>query len=211
MNTIAPAVRKRARELNVNLNDVQGTGKNGSLKVVDVENHAGVTPTPVVNNRQRDEGDARAVANHMQEDTRTIDGMNFKRPDRAISDYSTAKKLDIPKEYLNNDLSYRWVTDSGGRVENFRERLGYQEVPTIKTSAGDEIKTRRRIGTAKDGSPLYAHLMATPKEWRNERRQKADQARKVKMQDIANKPSDDKGTLNENEYYMKNAQTRIQE
>ena len=207
MASIAPAVRKRARELNVNLEQVTGSGQNGALKLADVEKHAGVYQEPQ-KTRERTEED-RPPLNHMTAtqretgDTLEIDGISFKRPDRGVLNHSYSKRLDIPQEYLNNKLQYRWVVDDGGRVDSLRERLGYETIPDIATPQGSTISTRRRTGTNSDGSPQYQQLMATPKEFFEERKRADDQALKKRMQNVAKTPSDAEGKLPEGEFYMK--------
>lgn len=226
MAKAAPKARELATELDVDIETVQGTGKNGFVLVADVEAAAGlvapaenkltakqileplsdfdvVNPEAVVNTRTRAE-EPRGVLNHKKDDThKAHGGLSFKRPDRGSLDYSTNKKLDIPQKYLNNELHYHFVIDDGGRVENLREHKGYASVPNITTPEGDTILTRRRSGTNKDGTPQYQQLMATPKSFYAERKEKAEEERTFKEQGLVDQPTDEHGKpLSTNEYYM---------
>lgn len=111
--------------------------------------------------------------------TETIDGMEFKRS-RGILDGSSKKTLDIDPTVLNPELSYYWTNDEKGLVDQ-RIELGYQTVPQLLSRTGEKISTRRRVGTQKDGTPLYAVLMATPKTWKKER-QDAQEAQRKKLE-----------------------------
>lgn len=110
---------------------------------------------------------ARQPLNHATDNSLAIDGMEFRRS-RGLLDGSTKKTLDIDPEILNPELSYYWCNDEKGLVDQ-RVELGYQTVPQLLSRTGEKISTRRRVGTQKDGSPLEAVLMATPKTWKKER------------------------------------------
>jgi len=215
MAKASPPVRKLAAELGVDLDSITPAKENGYVSMAEVEAAAGLTEPsiaepvaqvmkePVVNARKRDTGESRGTLNHLKGGDAEADGMRFKRPDRGSLDHSTSKRLDIPKKYLNNELHYHWATDDGGRIEQMRERLGYAEVPNIKTDDGDTITTKRRTGTNKDGTPQYQQLMATPNEFYAERKMKAEEARTFKEQGIIDAPTDEKGNaLSESEFYM---------
>ncbi len=195
----APAARNLARGLGVNIETVQGTGKNGTVCIKDVEKHAGVEPVEI--NVRKDE--ARPVLNHMKDDALEIDGMRFSRPERGVLDNSKSKRLDIPQKYLNiEELHYHWVTDDGGSVERLRDSLGYAEVPNIKTPNGKEILTRRRTGSNKDGSTQYQQLMATPISYRNERLKEAEENRLLRERGTIEAPTDEDGVMPSGEYYI---------
>lgn len=229
----APIVRTLAKELGVDINTLTASADNGyvskdevraavrsgvpaappayvvpaspidTINPEAVHNIPVAPPEPAINHRARDEGEARAPLNHKKDDSVEVDGLRFKRPDRGNLDHSVSKRLDINKEYLNNDLDYRWVTDDGGRIEQLRERLGYASVPNIKTEDGDTITTRRLTGTNKDGTPQYQQLMATPKNFREERMAKAEENRVTKERGIVDAPTDEHGkALSTEEYYM---------
>ena len=83
-----------------------------------------------------------------------------------------------------------------------RENLVYATVPDSKTPKGDIIPTGVRAGTGADGSPLFQHLMATPKSFKAERDAAAEEERLVKEGITVEEPTDEKGTLSEDEYYM---------
>lgn len=109
----------------------------------------------------------RTPLNHANGGGMELDGMKFVRS-RGILDGTSKKTLDIDPACLNPNLSYYWTNDEKGLVDQ-RVELGYQVVPQLKSRTGEKISTRRRVGTQKDGSPLEAVLMATPKNWKKER------------------------------------------
>lgn len=154
-------------------------------------------PVNTVVNRDATE---RAPLNYGGHNTTQIGGMEFRRS-RSPLDQTDKKTLDIPEHLLNPELDYRWVNDQNGLVDKRRE-LGYAVVPELKGKMGEQITTRRRVGTAKDGSPIFAQLMATPKEWRKERHKAAEVERKQRIQDIVAGKSDGKEQLGD-EFYTK--------
>ena len=199
----APAARKLAEELGVDIETVVPSKDNGFITMADVEGAAGVSSSPVENVRERPAEESRGALNHKIESDVKIGGMSFKKPGQGSLDHSTSKRLDIPTENLNNELHYHWATDDSGRVEQLRERRGYATVPNIKAENGDTITTRRRTGTNADGTPQYQQLMATPKTFREERMKKAEATRTFKEQGIIDSPTDERGNaLNSGEYYM---------
>lgn len=109
----------------------------------------------------------RTPLNHATDNSLSIDGMTFRRT-RSLLDGSSKKTLDIKPDLLNPELSYYWCNDEKGLVDQ-RVELGYQVVPQLLSKTGEQITTRRRVGTSKDGSPLFAVLMATPKQFKKER------------------------------------------
>lgn len=129
----------------------------------------------------------RSPLNHALDNSisETIGGMQFSR-DRRTMDYSSKMVLDIPKNLLNNELSYRWVNDSNGRVDKVRSN-GYEIVDNL----GDAVTTRVRVGTNKDGSGLFAVLMATPKKWHEERKQSVDKEISNKERGLLSGKEDD--------------------
>jgi hypothetical protein len=125
---------------------------------------------------RREDGDQqRAPLNHAKVSEVEVGGMKFRRS-RTGLDHSSKMTLDIPKEMLNADLEYRWVNDDGNGVQKRRER-GYEIVDQASFAAGADIETTRRVGTKKDGSPLNAVLMATPKKWCDEGQQAKEEQR----------------------------------
>ena len=110
--------------------------------------------------------------------------------------------LDIPKEYLNDELRYRWVNETSGRTEKLRE-IGYETVDQASFSKGEKISTRRRVGTNKDGSALYAILMATPKKWYDERQALAENDRTNKERGLITGKIDGSGEELGKEFYNK--------
>lgn len=118
----------------------------------------------------------RQSLNHAVEGSAKIDGMEFRRS-RGLLDGSSKKTLDIDPAVLNPELSYYWTNDEKGLVDQ-RIELGYQTVPQLLSRTGEKISTRRRVGTQKDGSPLEAVLMATPKTWKKERQDAQEHERK---------------------------------
>lgn len=194
----APIVRKMASEAGVDLEDIKGTGKNGAITKADYLAHTGEEEKPVVNKRKQEE---RSPMNHAKHNETEIGGMKFRRS-RTGLDHSNKLTLDIPSKYKNNELKYRWVKESDGRVERLRE-LGYEVVDPTSLSKDEEISIRRRVGTAKDGSDLNFVLMATPKDWYQERHKKAEQERRSREEGMMNTPSDKDGKLPEGEFYNK--------
>lgn len=140
---------------------------------------------PKVNQNQRVE---RTPLNHAIDNSLSVGGMQFRRS-RGLLDGSTSKSLDIDRKLLNPELEYRWVNDENGRVDRTRE-MGYETVPEIDGPTGEKITTRRRVGTQKDGSPLMAHLMATPKQWKKEREDAQESQRQSLEVDLKRGTSD---------------------
>lgn len=120
----------------------------------------------VTNNNRNKE---RPALNHATEDVE-VGGIKF-RKGRGGFDSSQNKTLAINEELLSNELDYRWVNDENSNIERHRG-MGYEAVSPKMLSDGEETSTVRRVGNKKDGSPLNAFLMATPKAWRSERKNK---------------------------------------
>lgn len=121
----------------------------------------------------------RTPLNHATDNSLSIDGMTFRRT-RGLLDGTSKKTLDIKPDLLNPELSYYWCNDEKGLVDQ-RVELGYQVVPQVLSKTGEQITTRRRVGTQKDGSPLFAVLMATPKQFKKER-QDAQEAQRQSIE-----------------------------
>lgn len=193
----APIVRQMAEKDGVDLSLITGTGNNGFITKADYEKHTGKqisSPSP------RERVDDREPMNHLT-DSVEIGGMSFKR--RGALDHSTKQKLGIPDKYLSKDLNYRWVNEDGGRVERLRE-IGYETVDPSALSQNEQIAVRRRTGTKRDGSGEYAVLMATPKDWYQDRRKKAEKVRKDKEVGMFKAPMDETGKpLSGKEFYSK--------
>jgi len=203
----APMLHKIAKKDGVDLSQVRGTGKNGTITKADYETHVGRSvEAPATAERHRDE-DIRSPMNHLTDDTRHLEigGMKFNR-NRASLDGSTRKTVDIPENCKNNDLHYRVVTDDKGKIQAAKN-IGYQEVgdKMINPDTGEKIETRYRMGTKKDGSDLYGYLMATPKQWKQERDEKAEEIRLSREQGMFQTPQDDKGNPLGEEFYNKNS------
>lgn len=87
-------------------------------------------------------------------------------------------KLEAPerKGYVR-----RWVNDDGNRVAELYDRdYEHVEDTTIQTD-GEGTRVKRRVGTKKDGSPLYSYLMEIPEKYYQE-----DQKEKAKPLDEFN-------------------------
>ena len=195
----APIVRKLAQQDGVDLSQVTGSGKNGTITKADYEAFMGKSaPEP----KQRQQ---RAPMNHMTDDTYESGGMKFTRQ-RAGLDHSSKKTLDVPKQYLNPELEYRWVNEGNGRAERLRE-YGYQNVDPATLSKDEQISVRRRVGARKDGSDQHAILMAIPKKWYQERHEKAEEARSEKELGMFRSPSDEAGPLGK-DFYNKGSRLR---
>jgi pyruvate/2-oxoglutarate dehydrogenase complex dihydrolipoamide acyltransferase (E2) component len=194
----APIVRQMAKEDGVDLSQITGTGREGFITKADYEAHTGKPANvPTV---PRERPNTRSPMNHLT-DQAEIGGIKFRR-ERSGMDHSTNQKLGIPTRYLNKELNYRWVNDDHGRVERLRE-IGYEAVEPSALSQDEQIAVRRRTGTKKDGSGEYAVLMATPKDWYKERRQKAEDTRKEKEVGMFRSPVDDSGKPLGTEFYAK--------
>jgi|WetSurMetagenome_2_1015567.scaffolds.fasta_scaffold59543_2 hypothetical protein len=99
-------------------------------------------------------------------------------------------KMNLDQETLRNleskGLVPRWVNETDSRLIN-AEKGGYEFINS-KVKVGDEQKEvedqriKQRVGTNRDGSPMFSYLMAIPKEYYDE-----DQAEKEKI----NKKVDD--------------------
>lgn len=140
----------------------------------------------------------RQPLNHVTDNSFKMDGMEFRRS-RGLLDGTTKKTLDIDPTCLNPELSYYWTNDEKGLVDQ-RVELGYQTVPQLLSRTGEKISTRRRVGTQKDGSPLFAVLMATPKSWKKERQNAQENERKRLESGIIAGSSDGKEDLGGNFY-----------
>lgn len=164
-------------------------------------------PQETARTGRRTEGHAqRGTMNHAKDPEEvTIGGMTF-RSGRGTLDHANNKSLDIPENLLNPELSYRWVNDDEkGRLSKISGR-DYQLVP--EGSIGKDIPTKRRVGTKKDGSPLYAHLMATPKKWLEDRRKAAEVSRRAKETRIFTNPVDETGQELGSDFYNKGSRLR---
>jgi hypothetical protein len=200
---IAPVVRNRAKEMGIDPESIPGTGKNGSVTIKDFEDFIGRKIEIPQDNFEQQQSEEISSFNHLKEnsDEVAIGGMVFKKPG-ANYDFSMTKQLDIPQELKNNELEYRWFNDDNGRVDRARQ-MGYAEVKP--SDLGDEkITVRRRVGTNKDGSDIHAVLMATPKDWVQERRQKSEEERFSKEKGMMTRPQDEHGELG-SEFYNKNS------
>lgn len=134
--------------------------------------------------------ETRSPLNHATASTsENIGGIEFKRS-RSGFDHSSKMVLDINPKLLNNELEYRFVNDTNGRIDKLRE-TGYEVVDKL----GDGSSTRRRVGANKDGSDLFAQLMATPKKWYAERQSKADESRVQKERGMLSGKTDGKDAL----------------
>jgi hypothetical protein len=158
---------------------------------------------PVENKRPAE----RTPLNHATEHTETIGGMEFRRQ-RGALDQSDKRSLDIPERFLNTELNYRWVNDHNGLIESRRD-MGYEVVPDLSGARGEKVTTRRRVGTNKDGSPLYAQLMATPKKWKAERDAAAATERKAQNLAIAAGQTDGREALGK-DFYVKDGHNKIE-
>jgi hypothetical protein len=146
--------------------------------------------------------DGRAPLDHNKAREREVGGMTFRRT-REGFDSSSKMRLDIPKEVLNPELNYRFVNDDGSAVQR-RTEMGYAIVDKASLANGS-IETTRRVGTKADGSPLNAVLMATPKDWYDERHQSAEKERLQKERGIFKQDSE--GTLGK-EFYDKGSEIK---
>lgn len=158
-----------------------------------------VHQAPVNTHRIPDE--PRTPLNQIKGDAAEIDGMKFHRS-RGPLTHADKKTLDIPPDLLNPNLKYRWVNEVNGAIDKRREG-GYEIVPTIKGKMGEDISTRRRVGTNKDGSPIMASLMATPKKWHEDAENAAENERKRLEQGLIKGETDGKEALNNSEFYTK--------
>jgi hypothetical protein len=86
---------------------------------------------------------------------------------------SASKRLPIPPEIeaklKANGLSPRWVNDEGNRMHRFTVLDDYDKVDGV-----DPVP----VGTAEDGKPILAHLLAKPTEFIREDQEKAEERRK---------------------------------
>lgn len=131
-------------------------------------------------------------------------GLTFKRKKGGIFDYSQKRTLDIPEEAKDNSLYYRFINDDRGRLEKALSN-GYAKIDNLlDPTTGQDIAVKHRVGTKEDGSALYAHLVATPKDWRNERKTQAEKARREKEIGLTQSMSDNQGNLKTGEFYVKN-------
>ncbi len=142
----------------------------------------------------------RTPLNHASDNSVSIDGLQFRRSGSAL-DQSDKKTLDVNKDLLNPELSYRWVNEEKGLVDKRRE-MGYQTVSELKGKMGEQITTRRRVGSNKDGSDLFAVLMATPKKWKDEREDAQEAQRRSQVDGMSAGKSDGKGDLGK-DFYVK--------
>ncbi len=89
-------------------------------------------------------------------------------------------KLSFPDAMKNPNFEYRWMNDDKGRISSaldagydFVKSNGsiYQQGAMLGTS---ELANciRNRVGTKESHEPLYAYLMAIPREWYDEDQEK---------------------------------------
>lgn len=106
------------------------------------------------------------------------------RPDRA-EEVATQRRrrdgsglearlnLEVPDHVRDKlaaeGLTPRWVNDTKGRVQHLTTRDDYDKV--------DEVEPVR-VGTADDGSAIFAHLLAKRNDFIDEDRRTADQRRR---------------------------------
>lgn len=202
---IAPVVRKLAEQKGIDPNQIEGTGKNGAVTLKDFEAFTGEKA------KKEPKAERRSPMNHLTDDTRELEvgGMKFTRS-RTSLDHSGRKTVDIPEECKNKDLHYRVVNDDRGKLQSAKN-MGYQIVESLKHPVtGEEIDTKFRMGTKKDGSDLYGYLMATPKKWKDERDQQAESERKSREDGMFTKPQDETGNLGGDFYKKKGVDSGYQ-
>ena len=90
-----------------------------------------------------------------------------RRSDEALS---ATRRLPIPPE-IEAKLKAegkmpRWVNDQGNRMHRFTVQDDYDPVEGVEPVP---------VGTAEDGKPILAHLLAKPLDFVREDREKADQ------------------------------------
>ena len=148
---------------------------------------------------QRKQMVRRSPLNHATDSgTIDIEGMKFRRS-RGLLDGTSKKTLDIDPAILNPELAYYWTNDEKGLVDQ-RVEIGYQVVPQLLSRTGEKISTRRRVGTQKDGSPLEAVLMATPKNWKKERQDAQENERQKLEQGLLKGSTDGQDSLGKGFY-----------
>ena len=86
----------------------------------------------------------------------TINGIDF-GDQKPIYDYSQIVALDIPEDVRHNELHHYWVNDVDDNINKYLS-MGYRHQPN---TSGEEY--RQRVGVKKDGTPMFAYLMAVPK------------------------------------------------
>lgn len=94
-----------------------------------------------------------------------------RRDDQALT---ATKRLPIPPEIQArldaNGLVPRWVNDQSNRLYRFTQQDDYDKVEGV-----DPVP----VGTDEAGQPILAHLLAKPKDFIREDREKADQRLKA--------------------------------
>jgi hypothetical protein len=92
---------------------------------------------------------------------------------RGDETLAAAKRLPIPPEVAERlkaeGLRPRWVNDHGNRMHNLTARDDYDKVQGV-----DPVP----VGTAENGEPIMAHLLAKPIDFINEDHAKAERRRK---------------------------------
>ena len=103
-----------------------------------------------------------------------------RRDDQALS---APQRLPIPPEIQAEleakGLQPRWVNDQGNRLYRFTQQDDYDKVAGV-----DPVP----VGTDEAGQPILAHLLAKPKDFIREDREKADQRIKATEEALFRKP-----------------------
>lgn len=94
-----------------------------------------------------------------------------RRGDEALA---ATRRLPIPPEVKAElearGLHPRWVNDQGNRMHRFTVQDDYDPVEGVEPVP---------VGTAEDGKPILAHLLAKPKDFIREDQRKSDARRKL--------------------------------
>lgn len=147
----------------------------------------------------------RTPLNHLKTTDNTeyemVGGLKF-RKNRDILDHSAAMRLDIPKNLLHPELNYHWINDVNGKVQS-AEKMGYARVPPKHFEDSAIKSTEQRVGTDKNGQPIYAYLMACPKKDYEARHKLAEKNRREKEVGIAAGKTDGKEDLTDKNFYNK--------
>jgi hypothetical protein len=103
-----------------------------------------------------------------------------RRDDQALS---ATKRLPIPPEIQAEldakGLVPRWVNDQSNRLYRFTQQDDYDKVEGV-----DPVP----VGTDEAGQPILAHLLAKPKDFIREDREKADHRLKATEEALFRKP-----------------------
>lgn len=101
-----------------------------------------------------------------------VEEQRAQRRRRTDTTHEGSSKLSVNHDILDHEkFAYRFVNDTGGRINDFTVNDDWDKVPdpAVKQDAdGLGTPIRKLVGANKDGSPVHAYLLRKPKEFYDE-------------------------------------------